>query len=114
MSDRDALYAAVCANPDDDTARLVFADWLDEHGDALCRAVPVRALAFDNLTAAEGVALGRSGILRRVRALRFGVDVSDTKTYSGLREIGAHPDAEAIRTLTVAYPPAPAEMVEAV
>jgi len=29
----DALYAAVCATPDDDTPRLVLADWLDEHDD---------------------------------------------------------------------------------
>ncbi|MBN9118381.1 MAG: TIGR02996 domain-containing protein [Planctomycetes bacterium] len=34
MSDRDALIAAILANPDEDTPRLVFADWLDEHGDA--------------------------------------------------------------------------------
>jgi uncharacterized protein (TIGR02996 family) len=32
MSDRDALLAAITANPDDDTARLVFADWLQENG----------------------------------------------------------------------------------
>ena len=31
MSDRSALLAAVCANPDDDAPRLVFADWLDEN-----------------------------------------------------------------------------------
>ncbi|MBX9579989.1 MAG: TIGR02996 domain-containing protein [Gemmataceae bacterium] len=33
MTDRDALLAAVLAAPDDDLPRLVFADWLDEHGD---------------------------------------------------------------------------------
>src|SRR5689334_9771824 len=33
MSDRDALHRAILANPDDDTPRLVLADWLDEHGD---------------------------------------------------------------------------------
>jgi uncharacterized protein (TIGR02996 family) len=34
MSDREAqgFLAAICANPDDDTARLVYADWLDERG----------------------------------------------------------------------------------
>jgi uncharacterized protein (TIGR02996 family) len=32
MSDREALYAAILAHPDDDTPRLVFADWLQEHG----------------------------------------------------------------------------------
>jgi uncharacterized protein (TIGR02996 family) len=33
MSDGDALLAAICANPDEDTPRLVYADWLTEHGD---------------------------------------------------------------------------------
>jgi uncharacterized protein (TIGR02996 family) len=32
MSNLEALLAAVCATPDDDTSRLVFADWLDENG----------------------------------------------------------------------------------
>jgi uncharacterized protein (TIGR02996 family) len=32
MSDEDALLAAVVAHPAEDTPRLVFADWLDEHG----------------------------------------------------------------------------------
>ena len=31
MTDHDALYLAVCANPADDTPRLVLADWLDEN-----------------------------------------------------------------------------------
>lgn len=30
--ERDALMRAICAAPDDDTPRVVFADWLDEHG----------------------------------------------------------------------------------
>jgi uncharacterized protein (TIGR02996 family) len=33
-ADRDALLAAIRADPDDDTPRLVFADWLEEHGEA--------------------------------------------------------------------------------
>ena len=33
QSDREAFLRAVCENPADDTPRLVFADWLDEHGD---------------------------------------------------------------------------------
>lgn len=32
MSERDALLAAIVAQPDDDTARLVYADWLQERG----------------------------------------------------------------------------------
>ena len=34
MTDREALTRAVAAHPDEDTPRLAFADWLDEHGDA--------------------------------------------------------------------------------
>src|SRR5262249_38283509 len=30
---RDALLAAVCEAPDEDAPRLVYADWLEEHGD---------------------------------------------------------------------------------
>lgn len=33
LSDRDALLAAIRANPDEDTPRLALADWLDENGD---------------------------------------------------------------------------------
>jgi uncharacterized protein (TIGR02996 family) len=33
MSDRQTLFRAICANPDDDEARLVFADLLEEQGD---------------------------------------------------------------------------------
>jgi uncharacterized protein (TIGR02996 family) len=32
MSDEDALLAAIAAHPDEDTPRLMYADWLDEHG----------------------------------------------------------------------------------
>jgi uncharacterized protein (TIGR02996 family) len=32
MTDGDALYQAILAAPDDDAPRLVWADWLDEHG----------------------------------------------------------------------------------
>lgn len=31
MSDEEALLAAIAASPDEDTPRLVYADWLDEH-----------------------------------------------------------------------------------
>jgi uncharacterized protein (TIGR02996 family) len=32
-AERESLLAAIRENPDDDTPRLVFADWLDEHGE---------------------------------------------------------------------------------
>ncbi len=34
MTDRDALYAAILAHPDEDTPRLLYADWLEENGQA--------------------------------------------------------------------------------
>lgn len=33
MTDRDGLLAAILAEPEDDAPRLVFADWLEEHGE---------------------------------------------------------------------------------
>jgi uncharacterized protein (TIGR02996 family) len=33
VSDGETFIAAICACPEDDTARLVFADWLEEHGE---------------------------------------------------------------------------------
>lgn len=33
MNDHDALFRHLCEHPDDDTARLVYADWLQESGD---------------------------------------------------------------------------------
>ena len=34
MTERDALYRAIIANPEDDTPRFVYADWLEENGRA--------------------------------------------------------------------------------
>ncbi|MCI0700590.1 MAG: TIGR02996 domain-containing protein [Planctomycetia bacterium] len=42
MNEREALLKAICENPDDDTPRLVFADWLQENGDE-ARAEFIRA-----------------------------------------------------------------------
>ena len=35
MSDEDALLAAIAAHPEEDTPRLMYADWLDENGQSL-------------------------------------------------------------------------------
>ena len=42
MSTESALLAAIWADPHDDTPRLVYADWLDEH-DQPARAEFIRA-----------------------------------------------------------------------
>ena len=38
MDEEHALLAAIVANPDEDTPRLVYADWLDEHAESLPEA----------------------------------------------------------------------------
>src|SRR4051794_28377170 len=35
MSEREGFLAAITESPDDDTPRLIFADWLDDHDDPL-------------------------------------------------------------------------------
>src|SRR4051812_5415567 len=35
MADREGLLAAIAAHPEDDTPRLILADWLDDHDDPL-------------------------------------------------------------------------------
>ncbi|HET6574610.1 MAG TPA: TIGR02996 domain-containing protein, partial [Fimbriiglobus sp.] len=53
MTDRDALLAAIIARPEDDLPRLVFADWLEEHGES-ARATFIRAqIAGDDAAAAD-------------------------------------------------------------
>ena len=42
MSDRLTFLRAIRASPDDDTVRLVFADWLDEHDDPLGEFIRVQ------------------------------------------------------------------------
>jgi uncharacterized protein (TIGR02996 family) len=63
--EREALLAAVRANPDDRTARLVFADWLDEHSDPL--GAYVRAEA--ELLACEPGGAGWADAAGRLREL---------------------------------------------
>src|SRR6266545_1670040 len=46
MSDGAALFAAILAHPAEDTPRLAYADWLDEHGDpdrAACIRLQIEA-----------------------------------------------------------------------
>ena len=49
MSDEDAFLRAIADNLDDDAPRLVYADWLDEHGDPV-RAEYLRLLCRVNQT----------------------------------------------------------------
>jgi uncharacterized protein (TIGR02996 family) len=67
-----ALLRAICAEPDDDTPRLVAADWLEEHGDA-DRAAFIRIQV--ELARLEASGLGKSfeaDTLRKKERAYFG------------------------------------------
>jgi uncharacterized protein (TIGR02996 family) len=67
MNEREALLRAVCENPDDDTPRLVFADWLQEHGDE-ARAEFIRVQCEAARLAADSDRL--DGLVRRAGELQ--------------------------------------------
>src|SRR5262249_30848402 len=56
MSTSDAFLQAIIDSPDDDASRLVFADWLDDHGQA-DRAAFIRLSCRPRSTADEARAL---------------------------------------------------------
>ncbi len=60
MTERESLVAAVIERPGDDATRLVFADWLDDHGEG-ARAGFIRA--------SVGASRGRPGSARRAELL---------------------------------------------
>ena len=73
----DAFMTAILSEPQDDTVRLVFADWLDENGDR-DRAEFIRLQIAEQHAGRESV---RTGYLRvkygpqwRAELPRFGVD----------------------------------------
>jgi uncharacterized protein (TIGR02996 family) len=82
-----ALLAAIIANPDEDTPRLVYADWLDENADALpkARCGPARARAeLIRLQIEEAkLVLGARGFTTRYREIeqRERVLVANHRTW---------------------------------
>lgn len=69
MNDRDALTAAVLAEPLADAPRLVFADWLDEQGDPADAARAELIRAQIELARGETDAPGLDRLTARVRGL---------------------------------------------
>ncbi len=92
-ADRDALLAAIRAAPDDDTPRLVFADWLEEHGDAAFAQFIRLEVERDRLPPEDP---RREDLDRRAHALRkaFPGYVGDLNILSPTRR-GFHADIQA-------------------
>jgi uncharacterized protein (TIGR02996 family) len=53
MSEDAGLFAALCAHPEDEPLRLVYADWLDERGDPRGEWLRLQ-VALDRLAAKGG------------------------------------------------------------
>jgi uncharacterized protein (TIGR02996 family) len=49
MTDRDALYVAILADPDDNTTWLVFAVWLEEYGEYERTVFILKQIALANV-----------------------------------------------------------------
>jgi uncharacterized protein (TIGR02996 family) len=84
MSDEDAFLEAIFAGPDDETTRLVYADWLEERGDP--RAEFMRLDCQVSAVASPAI----SGVLGRLKeiALTLGPD--------WVALVRSHPVADAI------------------
>jgi uncharacterized protein (TIGR02996 family) len=65
MSDGDALLTSILLNPEEDTPRLVYADWLDENGEPE-RAEFVRVQIAHENWRSDTDALTQDGIKRRM------------------------------------------------
>ena len=70
LSEEDAFLSAVHANPEDDTPRLMYADWLDEKGDD--RGEYLRLLV--RLEEVPPKSPDRRELRRRLRELRKLID----------------------------------------
>ncbi|MBM3979012.1 MAG: TIGR02996 domain-containing protein [Planctomycetes bacterium] len=86
MNEEAALLRAICEHPDDDTPRLVFADWLDEQGGAVnaawaagIRAQIALARGADDDTLRFQTCLfdSRSGLERLAARLELPAEVGD-------------------------------------
>jgi uncharacterized protein (TIGR02996 family) len=102
MSDRDALLRAICENPDDDAPRLVYADWLDEHGDPrqaefirvqieLARG-PAAAQRFDTLKKREDDLWGAMKKWRYLPSNWISLSRGDFKRGFNIRWVGRAAD----------------------
>lgn len=80
MRDEEAFLPSILADPDDNTPRLIFADWLEEHGDPRGEFIRLQcALADANLEARE-----RTRLLVREQELLAGHETEWAKPLHGL------------------------------
>jgi uncharacterized protein (TIGR02996 family) len=92
LTDREALIRAVCEHPTDDLPRLVFADWLDEHGEGAyaefirvqCELATLQANVRDAHPDGDSYSL----VLVAIEARRLANRVSEAWTFSNSQRWG--------------------------
>ncbi|MBA4062171.1 MAG: hypothetical protein C0501_00370 [Isosphaera sp.] len=90
LDDETGFLSAVRRDPADDTARLIYADWLDERGDPAGRARSDFLRLELRLAARPERGLNRARWLHELRTLAAGLDPAWLRTVS-------HPALEACR-----------------
>jgi uncharacterized protein (TIGR02996 family) len=104
MSEAEALLAAICEAPQDDVPRLVYADWLEEHGDQnradfIRGQIALTAMDQDNPAFEELAerlhALEKANVSRWRKGLPGGMNVPSARTVGALLERPDHlPDSQ--------------------
>ena len=102
MSEREAFLRAIAANEGDHLVRLVFADWLDEHGeheeadrqrrwpeakawlDELCRKLNARGRAFGETSVEQLLEFGRRVSATESAEVVFSIDGDDFPDGGGI------------------------------
>lgn len=78
MSERAAFISAIIKNPDDNTARLVFADWLEENGEPeRAEFIRLQIKAKELLNDGEMIQLWRAELLDHRSVWRAAIGLND-------------------------------------
>lgn len=91
MTDRDALLAAIREVPDEDTPRLVYADWLQENGQDKCAEFIRVQIELSRLSSNDSNILRHMKLRNRESELWGSVSGGGHISLAGLRGSGLHP-----------------------
>src|SRR4051794_40504879 len=76
MADEEAFLQEIAANPEDDTPRLIFADWLEERGDSQAEFIRAQCAAARSMAGGScppGLQHREQELLRERRAASLAV-----------------------------------------
>ena len=108
MTHDEAFLQAMVETPDDDTPRLVYADWLEENGDAdraefirlQCELATLLDISHNPINDAAVSRLAATPRVRRLRVLAVG-DWQGSLSIEGGRALAASPHLSELRCLVL-------------